>query len=109
VIVLHVGGSKASDIKLVIQREPRIGKTWFLAGSILPNEEHVDADVRELLEEIGLTLTYADLTMLSDAPVRVALSEGQRQLVYVFSASIPVAYVTTNLRTHAKLEQVVTP
>jgi 8-oxo-dGTP pyrophosphatase MutT (NUDIX family) len=57
VVVLHVGGSKASDIKLVLQLEPRYGKTWFLAGSILPNEEHVDADVRELLVETGLTLT----------------------------------------------------
>jgi hypothetical protein len=43
--------------------------------------------------------------MLSDVPVRVALPEGQRQLVYVFSASVPVPYVTANLRTHAKLEQ----
>jgi hypothetical protein len=43
VVVLHVGGSKASDIKLVLQREPRIGKTLFIVGSILPNEEFVDA------------------------------------------------------------------
>jgi hypothetical protein len=28
VVVLHVGGSKASDIKLVLYREPRIGKTF---------------------------------------------------------------------------------
>jgi hypothetical protein len=26
-VVLHVGGSKASNIKLVLQREPRVGKT----------------------------------------------------------------------------------
>jgi hypothetical protein len=51
VVVLHVGGSKASDIKLVLHREPRNDKTWFLAGSILRNEEHVDAVVCELLEE----------------------------------------------------------
>jgi 8-oxo-dGTP pyrophosphatase MutT (NUDIX family) len=68
VVVLHVGGSKASDIKLVLQREPRTGKTWFLAGSILPIEELVDVDIRELLEETGLALTLGDLTMLSDAP-----------------------------------------
>jgi hypothetical protein len=37
VVVLYVGGSKAPDIKLVLQREPRTSKTWFLAGSILPN------------------------------------------------------------------------
>jgi 8-oxo-dGTP pyrophosphatase MutT (NUDIX family) len=78
VVVLHVGGSKASDIKLVLQREPRNGKTLFPVGSILPNEEHVDVDVRELHEETGLTLTHDYLTLLSDAPVRVALPEGQR-------------------------------
>jgi 8-oxo-dGTP pyrophosphatase MutT (NUDIX family) len=72
VVVQHVRGSKASNIKLVLQREPRSSNTWFPAGSILPNEEHVDAVVRELLEESGLTLTSNDLTMLSDVPVRVA-------------------------------------
>jgi hypothetical protein len=46
--------------------------------------------------------------LLSDAPVRVALLEGQRELVYIFSASVPIPYVTTNLRTIAKLEHVVT-
>jgi hypothetical protein len=46
--------------------------------------------------------------MLSEAPVRVALPEGQRKLVYVFSAFVPVPYVTAHLRTPAKLEQVVT-
>jgi hypothetical protein len=46
VVVLHVSGSKVFDIKLVSQREPRSGKTWFRAGSIKPNEEHVDVVVR---------------------------------------------------------------
>jgi hypothetical protein len=31
-------------------REPRTGKTWFLAGLILHKEKHVNAAVRELLE-----------------------------------------------------------
>jgi 8-oxo-dGTP pyrophosphatase MutT (NUDIX family) len=66
----------------------------FLAGSVLYNEEPADAAFRELLEETGLTLTVDDLTLLRDAPVRVALPEGQRELVYVFSASVPVPYVT---------------
>jgi hypothetical protein len=48
-------------------------------------------------------LTFDDSTLLSDAPVCVALPEGQRQFVYVFSASVPVPYVTTHLRTLAKL------
>jgi 8-oxo-dGTP pyrophosphatase MutT (NUDIX family) len=108
VVVLHVGGSTASDIKLVFQREPRTGKTWFLADSILLNEEHVDALIRELLEEIGLTLTSDDLTILSDTPVRVALLGGRRHHIYIFSAIVPVPYVTTNLRTPPKLEQAMT-
>jgi 8-oxo-dGTP pyrophosphatase MutT (NUDIX family) len=107
VVVLHVGGSKLADVKLVLQREPRSGKTLFPAGSISPDEELIDDAVRELYGETGITLTLDDLTLLSDAPVRVALPVGQ-QLVYAYSASFPVPYVTTHLRTHAQLEQVVT-
>jgi hypothetical protein len=84
------------------------GKTWFLACSILPNEEHGDDVVPELLEETSLVLTLDDLTMLSDAPVRIALPEGQRPLVNAFSASDLVPYLTTHLRTHAQLEQAAT-
>jgi ADP-ribose pyrophosphatase YjhB (NUDIX family) len=91
----------------VLQREPRSGKTWFPAGSVAANEEHVDAAVRELHEETGLILTPDDLTLLSDAHVRVALPVGQ-QLVYVYSAYVLVPYVTTHLRTHAQLEEAVT-
>jgi ADP-ribose pyrophosphatase YjhB (NUDIX family) len=75
---------------------------------ILPNEELVNAVVRALLEEISLTLSHDDFTMMSDAPVRVALPEMQRQLVCVFSACVPIPYVTTSLHTHAKVEQAVT-
>jgi 8-oxo-dGTP pyrophosphatase MutT (NUDIX family) len=87
VIVLHVGGSKLADFKLVLQREPRSGKIWFPVGSISPDEELVDADARELHEETGLILTLDDLTLLSDAPVRVDLPVGQ-QLLYVYSAFV---------------------
>jgi ADP-ribose pyrophosphatase YjhB (NUDIX family) len=72
-------------VKLVLQREPRTCKTWFPVGPVAANEEFVDAAVRELHEETGLTLT-----LLSDAHVRVALREGH-QIVYVYSASVPVA------------------
>jgi hypothetical protein len=44
--------------------------------------------------------------LLSDAPVRVALHVGQ-QLVYVYSASVPVPHVTTHLRRLALLEHAV--
>jgi ADP-ribose pyrophosphatase YjhB (NUDIX family) len=100
VVVLHVGGTKLSDIKLVLQREPRTCKTWFPAGSVTSNEEHVDDAVRELREEIGLIFLTDDLTLLSDAHVRVALHVGQ-QLLYIYSAYVPVPYVTTHLRTPA--------
>jgi 8-oxo-dGTP pyrophosphatase MutT (NUDIX family) len=63
VVVIHVGGTKQSNVKLVLQREPRTGKTWFPAGSVTTNNEHVDAAVCELHEEIGLTLTPDDLML----------------------------------------------
>jgi 8-oxo-dGTP pyrophosphatase MutT (NUDIX family) len=107
VVVLHVGGTKQYDIKLVLQREPRTGKTWFPAGSLTANEEHVDAAVRELREDIGLILTPDDLTLLSEAPLRVALP-AEQQLVYIYSAFVPVPYVTIHLHTLAQLEQAVT-
>jgi 8-oxo-dGTP pyrophosphatase MutT (NUDIX family) len=107
VVVLHVGGSKLADVKLVLQREPRSGKTRFPVGSISSQEEHVDAAIRELHEETGLILTHDDSTLLSDAPVRVALHV-EHHLVNIYSASVPVPYVTTHLRTPAQLEHVVT-
>jgi 8-oxo-dGTP pyrophosphatase MutT (NUDIX family) len=107
VVVIHVGGTKLSNIKLVLQREPRTGKTWLPAGSVAPNEEPVDAAVRELHEETGLTLTPDDLTLLSDAPVQVALPNGQ-ELVFVYSASVPVLFATSHLRTPAQVELAVT-
>jgi ADP-ribose pyrophosphatase YjhB (NUDIX family) len=91
----------------VLQREPRTGKTWFPAGSVTANEEPADAVVRELREETCLTLTPDDLTLLSDAHVRVALPDGQ-QLVYIYSAYVPVPFVTNHLRTPAQLEEAVT-
>jgi ADP-ribose pyrophosphatase YjhB (NUDIX family) len=107
VVVLPVGGSKAFDIKLVLHRESRTGKTWFLAGSNLPNEEHVDVAVRELLKETDLTLTVDDLTLfISNHVVRVSLRGWKRQVVCVFSAFVPVPYVTTNLQTPTNVEQV---
>jgi 8-oxo-dGTP pyrophosphatase MutT (NUDIX family) len=92
VVVLHVGGSKLADIKLVLQHEPRSGKTWFPFGSVSANEDHVDVAVRELHEETCLILTHNGLTLLSDAPFRVALHVGQR-LVYVYTASVPIPYM----------------
>jgi ADP-ribose pyrophosphatase YjhB (NUDIX family) len=88
-------GPKLSHIKLVLQREPRSGKTWFPLCLVSANEEHVDVAVRELHEETGLILTPYDLTLLSDAPVRVAFPVGQ-YLAYVYTASVPAPYVTTH-------------
>jgi ADP-ribose pyrophosphatase YjhB (NUDIX family) len=106
VLVIHVGGTKPSDLKLILQREPCSGITWFPAGFVLPNEEHVDAVVRELHEETGLVLTPEDLTLLSGEPVIITLPQG-RQLVYVYSASFPVLFATNNIRTLAQVEHAV--
>jgi ADP-ribose pyrophosphatase YjhB (NUDIX family) len=102
VVVNHVGGTKLSDIKLVLQRERSSGKTWIPTDSVSANKEHVDAAVRELQEETGLISTLDYLTLLSEAPARVALPVGQ-QLVYVYTAYVPLPYVTTHLRTLAQL------
>jgi ADP-ribose pyrophosphatase YjhB (NUDIX family) len=91
----------------VLQCGPRTGKTWFHVGLILPNESPVDGDVRELSKEIGLTLIVDDLTLLSGNNVRVPSPDGQHQIVHVFSASVPVPCMTANLRTRAKVEQLV--
>jgi 8-oxo-dGTP pyrophosphatase MutT (NUDIX family) len=76
-VALHVGGSGALDIKIVLEREPRTGKSLFLAGLDLPNEEDVDASVRETCEETGFTLTIDDLTLLGSNPFRVPLRDGK--------------------------------
>jgi hypothetical protein len=74
---------------------------------VTANEEPVDVAVRELHEQTGLILTPDDLTLMGDAPIRVALPGGQH-LVYVYSAFVHVSYVTTHLRTPAQLKQAVT-
>jgi hypothetical protein len=108
VIVLLVGGSKASDFKLVLQREPRTSKTWCLADLILPNEAPVDDAVREWFEITDLTMTIDYLTRLNGNHIRVSLPDGQHLPVYVFLSTALVPYVTSNLRTPAKVEHALT-
>jgi hypothetical protein len=60
VFILPIGGNQISNIKVVLQREPRTGKTWFSSRFVLPNKEPVDAAVRELFHETCLTLTIDD-------------------------------------------------
>jgi hypothetical protein len=60
-----------------------------------------------LFEEIGLILTVDDFTLLSSNHVRVPLSARKHLLVCVFAAFVLVFYVTANLRTPAKVEQIV--
>jgi ADP-ribose pyrophosphatase YjhB (NUDIX family) len=104
VVKLPFGRIKASYLKLVIHRETRTGKSWFLAGIVLLCEELVDAAVCELFEETDLTLTVDDLTMLSGVVVRVLLSASKKQLVYMYSAYVHVPYVNANPRTPANVE-----
>jgi hypothetical protein len=109
VLVVHVGGSHALDIKLILHRKPRIGNAWFYYGFVETNEEYaVDVIVHEFFEETGIIHAVDDLTILSGVGVRVALPEGEYQLVYVYAASVHVPYVIANLRSPPKVEQVVT-
>jgi hypothetical protein len=108
VVVLHIGGSKASDIQPFYSVSLALVKLGFLPVQYCLTRSLLMLLFVSYFKETGLTLTVDDSTMLNDAPVRVALNEGQRQLVYFFSAYVPVPYVIANLRTHAKLEQLVT-
>jgi ADP-ribose pyrophosphatase YjhB (NUDIX family) len=73
VVDLSLESPHASDITLVLQREPRSGKSWCVADIVLPKEKYVDAAVRDLFEEIGLTLTVDNFTVLSGVAVQVPL------------------------------------
>jgi hypothetical protein len=61
-----------------------------------------------LNEETSILLTHDDLTLLRNNPVRVSIPEAKHQLVYAISAYAPVPFVPPNIRTTAKLIQVVT-
>jgi 8-oxo-dGTP pyrophosphatase MutT (NUDIX family) len=63
--------------------------------------------VRELFEEIGITLTVDDLTLLSGAHFRVPLSGSQLYHVYVYAASVHVPFLSASMRTPANVEQAV--
>jgi 8-oxo-dGTP pyrophosphatase MutT (NUDIX family) len=74
----------------MLQREPCTCKLWCAAGIVLPNEKHVDAAVRELFEETGLTMTVDNLTLLRGVAVRVSFPASKYKIVYVYSASVYV-------------------
>jgi ADP-ribose pyrophosphatase YjhB (NUDIX family) len=84
-VVLRVGSPNASDMKIVLQREPKSDKAWFLVGTVLPDEEHVDAAVYKFFEETGMIMTDGDLTLMSGKVVRVPLPESKTQHVRCFS------------------------
>jgi hypothetical protein len=81
---MHVGGTHAYGIKLMLQRELRPAQPWFLKCSVLPSEALFDAAVRELFEETSLTRTVDSLTLLSGNHVLVPLLDGKYHLVYLF-------------------------
>jgi 8-oxo-dGTP pyrophosphatase MutT (NUDIX family) len=90
------------------EREPRSGKLLLLAGIILPNEKLADAAVSELFEEAGLPMTVDDLTLFNGgAHVRLSLHGDKLSQMYVYSAFVHVPYANANLRTLAKVEEVV--
>jgi 8-oxo-dGTP pyrophosphatase MutT (NUDIX family) len=89
-ILLPIGSPIGSDIKLAMQREPLTCKILFLVGSMLVNEEPVDAVVRELVEETSLPPSVYDLTMsFFCEAVRVPLPDNKTLSVSVYVASVP--------------------
>jgi ADP-ribose pyrophosphatase YjhB (NUDIX family) len=106
VVVLNVGGTKALDIKLVLQRETQTRKYWVPAGFVLLKSMPLDAVERELFQEAGLIVTVDDLTLLSGAVVRVPLHARKDQLAYVYTASVHTPHVNAYLRTPAKVKHV---
>jgi hypothetical protein len=60
------------------------------------------------VNKTGLSLTHDDLTLPSNNPVQVSLREAKHRLVYVFSAYVPVTFISAIVRTPTKLIQDVT-
>jgi ADP-ribose pyrophosphatase YjhB (NUDIX family) len=77
--------------------------------NFLPREELIDAAVRELFKEIGLTLIVDNLTLFYGAHVRDSLHGDKLQHVYEFFTFVPVPYVNAHLGRPAKVEQAVVP
>jgi 8-oxo-dGTP pyrophosphatase MutT (NUDIX family) len=57
--------------------EPRNKNAWFHAETVIPNERHVDAFVREMFEETGVSSTVGDLTLSSGSGVHVPLQDNK--------------------------------
>jgi hypothetical protein len=90
-----------------MQRDHLAGKTWFHAGDVLPNEEHEDAAVRVVFEEICLPMMSTDdLTMLrcEVVSVRIRVPDSKTRLVYDDANYAPYPYVSIHLRTPSKVE-----
>jgi hypothetical protein len=64
VFVRHVGDSKASNIYLVLEREPRFCKTWFPPSTVCLTKNMLTLPPFSNYEETGLTFTVDDLTWL---------------------------------------------
>jgi 8-oxo-dGTP pyrophosphatase MutT (NUDIX family) len=73
----------------------------------LPNEQLVGAAERELFEEIGRALTVDDLILLSGSDNGVPSPVSDTHNVYIYVDDVHVPYMTANLRTSTKVEQLV--
>jgi hypothetical protein len=109
VVALHVGGAKASDMKSGVTT--RTSFRYLMVSCRYRFAQRKTCrrgrSHRELLEEIGLTLTVENLTLLTDVAFRVPLPDVKLQHVYVYSTSVHIPYLNANRRTLAKVKHVV--
>jgi hypothetical protein len=109
VVVQRVGGSTASCIKLVLQREPRTCKTWFTVCSICLAKSLSTRPFTNCLRKIASpcpsTILRCGVAIMFECP---SLHARKSHLIYVFLAFVHVPYVISNLRTPAKVEHAVT-
>jgi hypothetical protein len=77
---------------------------WFPAGGILPNEIHVAVTAQVMLRETGLSFLSGDLQLVRYEVISIALPDGIKHHVSVFSAYAPSHFSASYLRTAAKIE-----
>jgi hypothetical protein len=77
---------------------------WFPAGGILPNEIHVATTTQVMSRETGLSVLSGDLQLVRYEVISIALPDGIKHHVSIFSAYAPSHFSASYSRTAAKIE-----